>query len=79
MQQMSTYFRPDTKQAKEDLDRMMKLYSSDVFEDFMDDPICAVCGAAATQRCSKCKQAWYCSRDCQLRDWKKHKPICALF
>jgi zinc finger MYND domain-containing protein 10 len=79
MQQMSTYFRPDTKQAKEDLDRMMKLYSSDVFEDFMDDPICAICGAAATQRCSKCKQKWYCSRDCQLRDWKKHKPICALF
>ena len=23
--------------------------------------------------------AWYCSRDCQLRQWKKHKSICAMF
>lgn len=73
------YFNPTTKEAKEDLDRMMKLYTSEVFEDFMEDPKCAECGELATQRCSKCKNAWYCSRDCQLRQWKKHKPICALF
>ena len=23
--------------------------------------------------------AWYCSRDCQLRQWKKHKSICQMF
>ena len=45
----------------------------------MEDPKCEECGDAATFRCSKCKIAWYCSRDCQLRQWKKHKPICKLF
>lgn len=28
-------------------------------------------------RCSKCKiMMFYCSRDCQKADWKKHKPDC---
>ena len=60
------------------MDRLMKLYTDEVFEEFMEDPKCADCGALATQRCSKCKQAWYCSRDCQLRQWKQHKPICSI-
>ena len=56
----------------------MKLYTSDVFEDFLEDPKCGECGEPATQRCTACKNAWYCSRDCQLRQWKKHKAICKL-
>jgi len=77
--QMEKYFHKDAAGAKEDLDRIMNLYSSDVFEEFLDDPKCEECGDAATQRCSLCKLAWYCSRDCQLRQWKKHKPICKMF
>jgi len=77
--QMANFFSPNAKQAKEDMDRMMKLYTDEVFEEFLEDPKCADCGELATQRCSKCKQQWYCSRDCQLRQWKKHKPMCALF
>ena len=61
------------------MDRLVKLYTSEVFEDFMGEPICEECGAPATQRCSRCKLAWYCSRDCQLRQWKKHKTLCAMF
>jgi hypothetical protein len=26
--------------------------------------------------CSKCQQAFYCSKECQKADWKKHKPQC---
>lgn len=26
--------------------------------------------------CSKCKKAQYCSRDCQVKHWKMHKPDC---
>lgn len=76
--QVANFFRPGNESNNEDLQRMMKLYSSDVFEDFMEDPKCAECGKIATQRCSKCKNAWYCSRDCQLRQWKAHKPMCLL-
>lgn len=28
------------------------------------------------QRCSGCMMAMYCSRACQLRDWRAHKPEC---
>ena len=52
------------------MDRIMKLYSSDVFEQFLEDPKCANCGKVATQRCSKCKNQWYCSRECQVKQWK---------
>jgi len=30
------------------MERMVKLYTNDVFDDFLDDPICAVCGNKAT-------------------------------
>jgi len=36
--QALTFFAKDTKQAKEDMDRMLKLYTDDVYEDFMEDP-----------------------------------------
>jgi hypothetical protein len=28
------------------------------------------------KRCSRCRQAYYCSRECQVADWKSHKPLC---
>jgi predicted Zn-ribbon and HTH transcriptional regulator len=49
---------------KEDLDKVMKLYSSEVYEQFLEEAKCADCGQPATNRCSRCKNQWYCSRDC---------------
>mmetsp|Transcript_4089 Transcript_4089/g.9504 ORF Transcript_4089/g.9504 Transcript_4089/m.9504 type:complete len:269 (-) Transcript_4089:87-893(-) len=40
------------------------------------DVLCKVCSKAATQRCLRCKAAWYCCRECQSKDWKKHKKEC---
>lgn len=74
--QVRKFFTQDEASLKEDMDRIMKLYNSDVFEQFMEDPKCANCGKVATQRCSRCKNQWYCSRDCQLKQWKAHKAIC---
>lgn len=40
---------------------------------------CAHCQTFSTtylQQCSRCRMAHYCSRDCQLEDWKFHKHCC---
>lgn len=36
---------------------------------------CNVCGKEADKKC-KCMVAKYCSRECQVSDWKKHKKVC---
>ncbi|XP_020616806.1 uncharacterized protein LOC110054792 [Orbicella faveolata] len=39
--------------------------------------ICYSCGERReTKRCSACQHAHYCSKTCQKRHWKKHKPNC---
>jgi hypothetical protein len=44
---------------------------------------CAACGVVKPKmelfRCSRCKFMNYCSRDCQVKDWKEHKGGCAIF
>lgn len=37
------------------------------------------CGKVVTsglKRCGRCKNAWYCNRECQERDWPFHKQNC---
>ncbi|KAJ3104609.1 hypothetical protein HDU96_008861 [Phlyctochytrium bullatum] len=39
---------------------------------------CNKCGSTGElKQCSKCKVAEYCSRECQVADWKEHKKVCA--
>jgi len=37
---------------------------------------CTVCNKIATKRCSRCHGAYYCSTECQRRDWSNHKLHC---
>ncbi|KAJ5028762.1 zinc finger domain-containing protein [Bipolaris maydis] len=38
---------------------------------------CTTCsGQHARRRCSRCKAAYYCDRNCQKSDWKTHRNIC---
>lgn len=44
-------------------------------------PACALCGKAEDglvklKKCTKCKEAQYCSKDCQRQDWPSHKKTC---
>ena len=34
------------------------------------------CSSFTKKRCGKCYQNYYCSRECQSLDWKRHKPNC---
>lgn len=39
--------------------------------------LCELCGCFAEKTCSKCKKAWYCSREHQIIHWKDHhKDAC---
>ena len=43
--------------------------------------VCGRCGAtcvSASMLCGGCKTVAYCSLVCQRRDWKGHKPVCAM-
>lgn len=39
---------------------------------------CKVCGKKDTKKCGKCHMAFYCSVQCQRKDWKSHKQDCGL-
>lgn len=39
---------------------------------------CKNCSAKPSSKkiCAKCKQTWYCSKECQVEHWKIHKVVC---
>jgi hypothetical protein len=49
------------------------------FDEDLREHTCRECYGAAGLRCSKCVVVWYCSRECQKEDWKKHKKMCGKF
>jgi hypothetical protein len=38
--------------------------------------LCCLKEVEGSSRCSKCRTALYCSRECQLKHWPVHKNIC---
>lgn len=50
-------------------------------EETKDEIVCAFCkkvqGDTKFDMCSLCKKVYYCSKDCQVKDWKAgHKTVC---
>jgi hypothetical protein len=45
---MDSFFNTDVNDPKEDMKSLLSLYGSDVYDQFMDDPVCASCGDPAT-------------------------------
>ncbi len=61
----NNYFSDKTDYRK-DMEYISDVFNMDNLEYFMDDPKCAECGNDATNRCSRCKSEWYCSKNCQV-------------
>lgn len=75
--QIKNYFTPSQADILEQAKRLADTYNLDVIDSVISEiPKCAVCGADATKRCSRCQQEWYCRRECQVKHWKKHKNAC---
>jgi len=47
--------------------------------DWASNNRCAVCDMVGPKRCSRCKKAYYCSRACQKKHWKRHKTSCERY
>ncbi|XP_002132177.2 zinc finger MYND domain-containing protein 10 [Ciona intestinalis] len=75
--QMKNFFNPKPEEIQQQAQRLADTYNFDVIESLISEPPkCACCGAEAAKRCSRCKQEWYCKRECQVKQWEKHKKVC---
>ena len=46
-------------------------------QDMSGQQSCYACDKEGNmKRCSRCQHAFYCSKSCQKRHWKRHKPNC---
>ena len=37
---------------------------------------CAGCGKKGKKKCGRCMEVKYCTRECQVADWRMHKLVC---
>ncbi|KFP13485.1 Tudor domain-containing protein 1, partial [Egretta garzetta] len=54
-------------------------YNKSLFSSLVSPPqmrTCHHCGLFGSLRCSQCKQIYYCSADCQRKDWSAHSVVC---
>jgi len=64
-----------------DCDDMPDTIMSEVVNVGADSPSEAVCvcgNPSNLSHCSRCKCLWFCSKRCQIEDWKVHKKECKL-
>ncbi len=74
--------------AKRGTKKLMKECSKDMDEAGIRESLysikarqCEACGAldspgSALRKCTRCTVVYYCSKDCQKRHWKEHRPRC---
>nr|CAH8869646.1 unnamed protein product [Trichobilharzia regenti] len=64
-------------------EHLSQLFSSSLGDSGDNNPLyptprCPICGEVASKRCSRCRQEWYCGRECQVKHWSRHKNACDL-
>nr|XP_033781614.1 zinc finger MYND domain-containing protein 10 [Geotrypetes seraphini] len=77
--QMEQVFNPSEEDLRHQAHQWAETYNMNVMESLMSEkPKCGFCGSEATKRCSRCQNEWYCTRECQVKQWQKHKKACEL-
>ncbi|KAL0978711.1 hypothetical protein UPYG_G00174190 [Umbra pygmaea] len=77
--QVKEAFNSSEKDLRQQAIRLAQTYNLDVMESLIPDkPKCGACGSEASKRCSRCQGEWYCRRECQVKNWPKHKVACQL-
>lgn len=77
--QVKTFFNASAQSMRDQAKMFADMYNFDVLESLIaEPPKCALCGAPAAKRCSRCQNEWYCRRECQVNHWSKHKQACNL-
>ncbi|KAM3878015.1 zinc finger MYND domain-containing protein 10 [Diretmus argenteus] len=77
--QVQTTFNPSEEDLRLHAKRLAQTYTLDAMDTL--DPVkpkCGICGKESKKRCSRCQGEWYCSRECQVKHWPKHKTACQL-
>merc|ERR1719446_460372 len=71
-------FSQSEQAYREEMKHLAEWYNSFDIDGCLEDPKCAKCGQPAEKRCSRCKNEWYCSRECQVAAWEGHKAVCDI-
>uniref|UniRef100_A0AAY4EHN0 MYND-type domain-containing protein n=1 Tax=Denticeps clupeoides TaxID=299321 RepID=A0AAY4EHN0_9TELE len=66
-------FNPSKSELTEQAARLHPMYKQYFPE---ESSWCGFCGNMVSKRCSRCQLEWYCSRECQVKHWPKHKVVC---
>lgn len=78
------FFNLETSELANIAKRLSDTYNVELFEKLdeharksqNDEHYCAECCNVAFKKCSNCQQSYYCSRECQIKNWPIHKNIC---
>ncbi|KAL6255736.1 hypothetical protein P5V15_012980 [Pogonomyrmex californicus] len=70
-------FTTDTDYIKDAAQILSDVYDLDKL-DRIETKKCSLCQELSKKRCSRCKEVWYCSRECQVKDWENHKKTCNM-
>ncbi|XP_061731604.1 zinc finger MYND domain-containing protein 10 isoform X1 [Nerophis ophidion] len=77
--QVKETFSASEEDLRHQAQRLAQTYNLDVMESLLPDkPKCGCCGKVAAKRCSRCQEEWYCHRECQVKQWPKHKKACQV-
>ena len=49
----------------------------EIIDSYKSCLVCGSCGEEALLKCGDCKVTRYCTRDCQVKDFKKHRRDCS--